>query len=216
MIFLDLCSCVFCHFGILNSFFFVCFCVFKFEFVFGSGFVFVFFVFFLFLEDGGDQWMFELEINGFVGSNFWVCRSWTALDPQKWDVEVKGQNRGIKLGLCWYGWARFVVEQSIIILQYAGLVFGSGFVVELGLCWAIKFSYNILLWFFCVWFLGLYDFFGFVLLCVLPFWDFEFLFFVCFCVICVFKFEFVFGSGFVFVFFVFFLFLILFLIFLFS
>ena len=52
MIFLDLCSCVFCHFGILNSFFFVCFCVicvFKFEFVFGSGFVFVFFVFFLFL-----------------------------------------------------------------------------------------------------------------------------------------------------------------------
>ena len=52
MIFLGLCSCVFCHFGILNSFFSVCFCVlcvFKFEFVFGSGFVFVFFVFLLFL-----------------------------------------------------------------------------------------------------------------------------------------------------------------------
>ena len=42
MIFLGLCSCVFCHFGILDSFFFVCFCVvcvFKFEFVFGSGLV---------------------------------------------------------------------------------------------------------------------------------------------------------------------------------
>ena len=52
MIFLGLCSCVFCHFGFLNSFFSVCFCVlcvFKFEFVFGSGFVFVFFVFLLFL-----------------------------------------------------------------------------------------------------------------------------------------------------------------------
>ena len=56
MIFLSLCSCVFCHFGILNSFFFVCFCflcVFKFEIVFGSRFVFVFLLFlilfFLFL-----------------------------------------------------------------------------------------------------------------------------------------------------------------------
>ena len=99
-----LCVLPFWDFEFLLFCLFLCSCVFKFEFVFGSGFVFVFFVFFLFLEDGGDQWMFELEINGFVGSNFWVCRSWTALDPQKWDVEVKGQNRGIKLGLCWYGW----------------------------------------------------------------------------------------------------------------
>ena len=36
MIFLGLCSYVFCHFGILNSFFFLYFCVLKFEFVFGS------------------------------------------------------------------------------------------------------------------------------------------------------------------------------------
>ena len=41
MVFLGLCSCVFCHFGVLNSFFFFFFfffcvlCVFKFEFVFG-------------------------------------------------------------------------------------------------------------------------------------------------------------------------------------
>ena len=136
------------------------------------------------------------------------------LDPQKWDVEVKRQDRGIELGLCWYGWAGFVVEQLIIILQYPGFVFGSGLMVELGLCWSIKFSYNILLWFFCVWFLGLYDFFGFVLLCVLPFWDFEFL--LLFSFFCVFKFKFVFGSRFVFVFFVFLLFLILFFLFLFS
>ena len=26
------------------------------------------------LEDGGDQWVFKLEINGFVGSNLWVCK----------------------------------------------------------------------------------------------------------------------------------------------
>ena len=142
---------------------------------------------------------------GFLKSPIYKLRaSWTTLNPQKWDVEVKGQNRGIKLGLCWYGWAGFVVEQSIIILQYSELVLGlwlswvcveqSSFiiiffydfsVVEMGLCWAIKFYYNILLWFFCVWFLGLYDFFGFVLLCVLPFWNFEFLLFLLFlCSLC--------------------------------
>ena len=142
---------------------------------------------------------------GFLKSPIYKLKaSWTTLDPQKWDVEVKGQNRGIKLGLCWYGWAGFVVEQSIIILQYSELVLGlwlswvcveqSSFIiiffydfseVELGLCWAIKFYYNILLWFFCVWFLGLYDFFGFVLLCVLPFWNFEFLLFLLFlCSLC--------------------------------
>ena len=27
------------------------------------------------LKDGGDQWVFELEISGLVGSNFWVCKS---------------------------------------------------------------------------------------------------------------------------------------------
>ena len=84
---------------------------------------------------------------------------------------------------------------------------------ELGLCWAIKFYYNILLWFFYVWFLGLLIFLG---LCNCMFCHFGILnsfFFDCFCVICVFKVEFVFGSGF---FFVFLLFLILFFLFLFR
>ena len=44
IIFLGLCSCVFCHFGILNSFFFVCFCVLI---VFNSVFLFLFLFFYL-------------------------------------------------------------------------------------------------------------------------------------------------------------------------
>ena len=72
--------------------------------------------------------------------------------------------------------------------------------------------YNILLWFFCVWFPGLYDFFGIVLMCFwwvcmifwvcLIFWNLAFILRVnslclllCFCVcdlVLMFKFEFVF------------------------
>ena len=32
------------------------------------------------LEDGGDQWVFELEISGFVVSNFWECKSVSGFD----------------------------------------------------------------------------------------------------------------------------------------
>ena len=169
---------------------------------------------------------------GFLKSPIYKLRApWTVLDPRKWDVEVKGQNRGIELGLClvlgWFrvcGWVGFVLSNQVLLqcsfmiflCGWAGFVVGSGFVFELGLCWAIKFNYNILLWFFCVWFWVCMIFLG---LCSCVFCHFGILnsfFFVCFCVICVFKFEFVFGSGFFFVFFVFLLFLILFFLFLFS
>ena len=32
------------------------------------------------LEDGGDQWVFKVEISGFVGSNLWVCKSVSGFD----------------------------------------------------------------------------------------------------------------------------------------
>ena len=155
---------------------------------------------------------------GFLKSLIYKLKaSWTAFDPQKWDVEVKGQNRGIKLGLCWYGWAGFVVEQSIIILQYSGFVFGSGLVLGLWLSWVcVEQSSFITIFFYDFYVFDLWVCMIFLGLCSCVFYHFEILnsfFFVCFCVLCVFKFEFVLGSGFVFVFL---LFLIMFFLFLFS
>ena len=76
-------------------------------------------------------------------------------------------------------------------------MFGFGLVLGLWLSWVCVEQSSFLTIFFYDF--SVFDFwvcmifFGFVLLCVLPFWDFEFLLLLLFCV---FKFEFVFGSGF--------------------
>ena len=91
-----------------------------------------------------------------------------------------------------------MVEQSIIILQYSGFVFGSGLVLGLWLSWVCVeqssfitiffYDFSVFDFWICMIFLGL---------CSYVFYHFGILksfFFVCFCVLCVFKFEFVFGS----------------------
>ena len=85
---------------------------------------------------------------------------------------------------CWYGWSSVLVWLWVCWLLIVGFVQFCGYFVNdwTDLIFGFKsFSfwdnlvcvyiwidfvlYNILLWFFCVWFLGLYDFFGFVLVC---------------------------------------------------
>ena len=73
---------------------------------------------------------------------------------------------------CWLLIARFVQFCGYFVNDCIDLIFGfkSIFLLDNLVCvyiWIDFVLYNILLWFFRVWFLGLYDFFGFVLLCVL-------------------------------------------------
>ena len=60
--------------------------------------------------------------------------------------------------LVWLSWVcGWAIDYNITIFWVCVWFWvGSGFVVELGLCWVIKFYYNVLLWFFCVVELGLW------------------------------------------------------------
>ena len=60
------------------------------------------------LEDGGDQWVFKLEISGFVGSNLWVCKSVSGFDFG-WCMLIFGF--WILVGVCWFldfGWCMVI------------------------------------------------------------------------------------------------------------
>ena len=99
----------------------------------------------------------------------WVC----------WLLIAGFRERLRCFALCWYGWAGFVLvwlRDWAGFVQFCGyfvnncidLIFGfkSIFILDNLVClyiWVDFVLYNLPLWFFCVWFLGLYDFFGFLI-----------------------------------------------------